>query len=319
MFIMKPLGIGDYVEISGNLPNSTYPTYLTNGTYATGARVNYPPTNKEYEALQAVTPADPDPGGANNSNGYWVEIGYNNFYRPFDNSIGTQGSVGLGESIYYLLRPRYEIDTVALFAAVGSAVTVRLIRISNDEVEWGQTQIITNPLLIQGYGYGFAPEDARLDEIHAAKALFTGIPFVLGRHRVRIIIDPNDDIDVASVGQVCLGFGIEVGETLENASSTLNDYSRKEVNEFGEVEIIRRGYTHTIEYPVVIPSVQHAYLDRILVALRNQFCVAFPTYAVSQPTMDRVSLLNYGFLSEYSASFRSEGNTYANITIEGVS
>lgn len=324
MYIYQSLGVEDYVSISGGIPHSEYPEFDEEGTteYVVGDRVWYDADNKEYEALQDM-PFGPNSGewhrpGEPSGEGWWQLIGWNNRYRPFDNQLFTTGTQPFGSNINYVLVPSYEIDTVTLFNVVGYTVQVTVQTLDGSSNIWNEIINILNPLQTDAYGYGFAPGISSQASIHQQNVRVTGIPFVLGEHRLVITITPHESLDIAQVGQICCGFAFNTGETLEDANAALRDFSRKEVNEFGNVEIIKRAYSLQTEYPIAVPKFRYRAVDRVLLALRNSFCVTYANYAVGNEIEQDLSLLNFGFIREYTTTFKASDYVYIFVAIEGV-
>ena len=190
MYIFKHLYISEYTEMSGNPNMSDYPWWNNANAYSVGDRVYNDTYKKDYVAIVAITAGSGFQPGHPSGAGKWEEIGFANFWKPFDNLAYSAASPMNGDDIYYLLTPSRQVETIALFGVVGTTVTVRLIRISDSGVDWEETRNVPNALQVDGYGYGFSPGTgpSSMRDMYSANMLFTGVPYVQGTHRIRIII-----------------------------------------------------------------------------------------------------------------------------------
>lgn len=324
MYLFKHLYISEYTEMSGNPNMSDYPWWNDANAYSVGNRVYNDTYKKDYVAVVPITAGSGWVPGAASGAGRWEEIGFANFWKPFDNLAHSAAQPMSGDDIYYLLTPSRQVDTVALFGLVGTTVQLRLQRISDGGLDWSETRNIPNPLQPDGYGYGFAPGEwpTSMRDMFSANMLFTGVPYVQGVHRIRVIVSAHESLDYSAVGIIGIGHAFWIGDTLEGTESTFVDFSSKTTDEFGYTTIVRRGSSFNTDYQIAIENARIPAVNKVVAGHRGIFVIVYPSYVEGETELtrihDRVSLMNFGFISDYNTAFQTSDYTYATLSIEGV-
>lgn len=312
MIIFRALKIEDYSSISSNVTKSHFPNYSEGTQYQLGDQVNS--GDFEYEALAPSLGVAPVEGSNSDS---WLLLGYVNRLRVLDQRIYSSPTQREGFPINYQLTPLAPMDSIALFGVLGDEVLVQVRTIVGDTLVWSSQEQLYDANQTDWYDHLFAfpMESTQPDDLFRDSFYVSGVPFVLGQHLIRIVVYPRESSGFASVGQICLGFGLDLGETLVGVRSEMVDYSRKEFNEFGEVSIVKRGYAFKTDYPLAVPLYRTNAVKRIVAAYRGDFCVFSPS---REPGNDFRQLVSYGVPSSYSTEFVSGNTAYSTLTVDGV-
>ena len=212
-----------------------------------------------------------DPAG---ESGLWIDVGPTNRWAMFDQALGTATTRADGISI--TLAPG-AIDALALLDVVGTSVRV--------QAPGGYDQTI--------------PVDAK-------STTFLDLPGVVGN----VIVTVSGAGDVA-VGTLLVGKVAELGITEESPTAGITDFSRKEVDDFGEATVVQRAWAKRMSTRALIRT------DAIdLVADRIAAVRARPVLWIGDSGKD--SLTIYGFFKDFSIEV-GETISKVSLSIEGLS
>ena len=149
MRVIKSVVTTDTILTSSNIPEDEYPAWVSGTSYTALDKVIY--EHKIYERIvTGVGTTPPDLDQAN-----WLDSGYTNRYRMFDNIISSVSSRTGG--IEFTLTPNQVINGIALLNV--NASTVRVVM--NDPIEgvvYDRTkELRSSSNVIDYYSYFFAP------------------------------------------------------------------------------------------------------------------------------------------------------------------
>ncbi len=207
------------------------------------------------------------------ASGLWIDVGPTKRWAMFDQALGTAATAtGLIE----VALAAGTVQAVALLDVVATAVRVR------------------------STGYD------RTIAVGAGAITFLDIPSVISPVTVTIT-GPG----VVSVGSLLIGSLVGLGVTEASPTAGITDYSRKDVDDFGEVTIVKRAWAKRMTAKALIRT------DAIdAVASRIAAVRARPSLWVGQAGLD--SLTIYGFFKDFSIE-AGEGVSKLSLSIEGLS
>ncbi|TCP94478.1 hypothetical protein C8J42_101944 [Sphingomonas sp. PP-CE-1A-559] len=206
------------------------------------------------------------------ASGKWIDIGPTNRWAMFDQALGTTSSAA--DSITVTLNAAAR--AIALLDVVAATVRVRAT----------------------GYDRTIA----------ASAGTITFLDLPAGTNQVTVTIAGAGTV---SVGTLLLGRLVALGITEASPTSGITDYSRKEVDDFGEVTIVERASAKRMTAKALIRTDA---LD--LVANRLAAVRARPSLWIGQAGID--SLTIYGFFKDFSIE-AGEGVSKLSLSIEGFS
>jgi hypothetical protein len=96
---------------------------------------------------------------------------------------------------------------------------------------------------------------------------------------LRITIKAGSDTETAKCGEIVLGRVREFGSTQYGAGFEIIDYSRKDVDDFGNFFVVERAFSKRIPMDVVIDNYIIGYLKHTLEDFRATPVVCVPTEA----------------------------------------
>jgi hypothetical protein len=244
--------------------STTYDEYSAGATYGIGDMVIDVTNHLIYESLQNA-----NTGHALTDTAWWLKIGSTNPWKVFDAKVGSQTE--RTGSIYYELTPGI-IEGIAFFNLDAISIDIVLTDPTEGEVYNETIDLISTSNVFDGYSYCFAP-------FLVTKATTkTDIP-PYGQATLEITINVESDTETAKCGEIVLGRVRNFGSTEFGAGFEIIDYSRKDVDDFGNFSVVKRAFSKRIPMDVVIDNAVIAYLKQTLEDFRATPVVCVPTEA----------------------------------------
>lgn len=207
------------------------------------------------------------------TSGRWIHVGPTNRWAMFDQALGTVTT--RNDGIVLTINPG-AVDSVALLDVIGSTVRV------------------------QATGY---------DETVAVgpgPITFLDLPGTGGN--ITITVSGSGPV---SVGTLLVGTLVTLGVTGESPTAGIDDFSRKDVDEFGEVTVVPRAWAKRMSTRALIRTDA---LDDV--ANRIASVRAVPSLWIADDGTDSLTL--YGFFKDFSIEVGENVSTLS-LTVEGLS
>lgn len=251
---------------------------------------------KLYESLQNNNLANKPWVDASAS--WWLELGYTNPWRMFDDSISSistenDGAMTVSLETYDLL------DTIAFLNVSCSTIQVKLLNGATTIYDQTVSMIATDDLGIYGATY------------RKNNYIFSGLPNV-SPSKTSIEITLSDTVgNTISLGLLLIGNSIAIGGTQYGATLGIQDYSFKKIDEFGNYSVLQRGFSKTGSFDVWVDNI---YLDQIYDYLSQ--IRSTPILALGTDTY--ASTFIYGFIKDYGITLQMPAESILTLTMEGL-
>ena len=295
MKVIKSITTTDAILTYSNITEDEYPTWLSGTSYNALDRVIY--QHKIYERV--ITGAGTTPPNLDLVN--WMFISATNKYRMFDNILYSVSSrVG---GIHFTLTPNQVVESITLLNLNAYSVRV-VVTDPSFGVVYDQTKLLTSVSdVVDYYTYFSSPVVAKQNT-----ALFTDLP-----------ISPTGTIDVyiesgsslVSVGEVVYGVKKVIGRTNYGTAIGIKSYSRKEIDEFGNITVVKRKNSKYCEYDIDIDNYMLSDIQRFFSDIDSVPCVF-----IGNETMDE--LIVYGFYSDFKATISYPTHSKCTLRVEGL-
>lgn len=294
--IVPPIQITDATLIASNVPESDHAEWLSGTAYATGQRVVRLTTHKIYEALRNSTGKTPESSPLD-----WIEVGPTNRWKSFSGRSLSQ-TVNAG-SIEYTIRPGRVINAVGLVNVHAQTATVRMID-PVDGVVYERTRSVLGSIgAADYYEYCFGETEVVTD------TLFSDMP-AYGTADIEIKID-NGSND-AKCGPIVVGAVRNIGlGVLSGASVGIQDYSRREINEFGDASFTKRGYAKRANFDILIRAGEVDSTQRLFADIR-----ATPALFVGSDIYSATSV--FGWYKDFSIMITYRDFSECSIEVEAI-
>lgn len=303
MIIVEPkivergtLGV-DTILVSSNVPETDYPDWSA-GTYNAGDRVLY--DHAIYEAL-TTTAAQPDVGAAADPP-TWVFISANNRFKMFDTTVGS-GTVN-PNTIEVTLEPGVVCNSVVAFNVFGATANL-VVKDSGGTPFYDETIDLANFSAITGYFNYFFSQAGVLGKTEIA---FLDIPSFINAS-FELTIDAGTGS--ASCNEVVIGEQFNLAVTNFGTSIGIRDFSVKEVDDFGNVRIVRRAFSKRAEYDVTVETQEANLFTNYLASIRTTAVVY-----IGDP--NRPETIVYGYYRDFSVVLTSPSVSECSLTVEGL-
>jgi len=297
MRVIKSIETTDAILTYSNIPEDEYPLWVSGTSYTALDKVIY--NHKIYERI--VTGAGTTPPDLDQVN--WLDKGYTNRFRMFDNIISSVSSrVG---GIEFTLTPNQVVNGIALLN-----VNASLVRVVMTDPVFGVIYDKTKELrssseVIDYYSYFFAPL-VNLGDLNTA--IFLDLP---NSPTSTITVYVTSGTGLVEVGEVVYGLQSVVGRTNYGTSIGIKSYSRKEVDEFGTVTVVKRKNSKYADYDVDIDNINLAQVQRLFADIDSVPCVF-----IGNPEMEE--LIVYGFYSDFKATISFPTVSKCTLRVEGL-
>ena len=304
MQIIKPVTVTNSILTSSNITENDYAEWAVGTTYADGDLVIVTgTTHKVYESLVDSNLGN-DPTTDDGSN--WLEIGATNLWKAFDQKISDP--VTNLESIEYTLNdPASNVTAVALFGLKGISanVTVTDTAIGGEGEVYNETiSLIDNRNIVDWYTYFFE------EQVQKEQAIFFNIPPYLASDVEITVTDSAGE--TAELGQIVLGFLSQLGATAYGTSISIEDFSRKETDDFGNFIVVERAYAQLADFDVQFETQNARKIQRTLAGFRATPIV----YIGSEDTSYCTTI--YGFYRRFDLTLEGPSLSFGAIEVEGL-
>lgn len=255
--VVRPIALTDDQFVYCNVLEDDAPLYAPDTTYAVGARVLF--RHEVFESAQASnighSPAT--------SPTWWTRLGASNKWRPFDRSYSSQAThPGL---IVYEIKPS-EVCTAFAALNVSNATALRITMTHPDFGEVYVREFDMLPIPIESFWWGWWFSERRAP----SQSLATDLPSFSGA-TVRIEFVGNADL---AVGVIVLGQTSEFGLGVQQGARVgIDDYSRKERNGFGDLELVERSWNRRASFDLLLQWRDVDRLQEFMVANRARPCL----------------------------------------------
>lgn len=277
-----------------NVAINDYPVWSA-GTYTLGTRRIE--GLKVYEVIVASTTDQPSVGAALVVPS-WLLIGYVNRYKMFDNIISTQ--TANANSIQVAVTPGAIVNAVAVFGVTGSFVTVCV-----DDAYEGIVYETTKSLqdytaIVDWYAYFFEDVSLRTDMV------FLDLPSY-GSATITVTIEGTN----AECGEVVMGKQKILGVSNFGSAISIQDYSVKSRDDFGNTIIVQRAFSKRAEYDVTIETAAVSFVQKALADIRTT-----PTVFVGEES--KAETIVYGFYRSFNIVLSNPSISDCSIEVEGL-
>lgn len=300
MQLIKPVTVTDTVLVSSNVPENDYAEWAVGTTYDTGDRVIVLSNHSVYESL-----IDTNLGNnpVTDDGTKWLRLGATNRWKAFDQKIGDR--VTNTTSIQYVLsEANSNVTAIAIFGLAGISANVTVTDDVEGEVYNETISLIDNRNIVDWYTYFFE------EQVQRQEAQFLDIPPYLASD-VQVTVTANTG-ETAQLGQLVLGFLSNLGLTTYGTAISIEDFSRKETDAFGNFIVVERAFAQLADFDVRFPTNTARKVQRTLAQFRATPIVYIGSDDVSYGTTI------YGFYRRFDLTLEGPSLSFGAIEVEGL-
>ena len=283
-----------FTMTSSNAPVESYSTWDSSTTYNTGDKVIY--SNYIWSSTEDSNKNN-EPGNST----VWFNEGAINPYKCLDEYINTQTAMNDATSLIMEFDVT-NVNTIAFLNLEATKVIVTAYDTNGDEIK-----SITKDTLIgvSNWADYFFGEYENIN-----KVMVEGPQLLKGSLKVEI---QGADSAPAKVGLVLVGYLEDLGITLQGVKSSIDDYSKKDIDQNGNVYLKEGNYADRFEGKVMIDVNDFNKIKRKLTRLRGQ------PYYYSATEEDICRELDvYGFYENFEIDINNPKKAECNLTLRGL-
>lgn len=293
MRLLTPLPVTNDWITSTNVPVDDAPAYAP-GTYDQGDQVVQ--DFRLYECQVDGTTTAPVQGGTTP----WLDIGAVNRLAAFD--VKLNRATTRADEINYTIQANQVLGGVGFFRVNATEIYVRQVDPVDGVVFERTLNFIDNTKITDYKEWWFEPIEFKTRDIIADLSLYSDAALEIS------IRNPGG---TAAVGEIALGPIRDLGTTLFGTNLGIVSYNRVERDPFGNVDIVRRGYSDRVSYDVAIDTPDVDRLQRLL-------SEALDTPHVFIGTELRPSTVVYGLYRDFNQVLGNAIESRLNIEVEGL-
>lgn len=265
-------------------------------TYALGDKVIITTGDHSiYESLQAGNTGH----APATSPEWWLKVSATNRWKAFNAKVADQ--VSRTTSINYVLAPG-AIDAVTLLNMDATSVQI-VVTDPTDGVVFNKTFDLTwTGNVVDGYTYCFEPIIRRTD-----LAVFDLPPYSTSS----VSITVTNTGGTAKLGELIVGKASHLGFTEYSPSIGIQDYSRKEVDTFGNYIVAQRAFSKRVSCNLFLDNV---YVDEVVRQLSQYRATPLVWVAAD----DFSSLIVYGYYRSFDVVIPYPTQSTCSLEIEGL-
>lgn len=295
MKVIRPFAVTP-ASLTSNIAETDAGEYNAATTYALADRAIWTTgtgaTHHLYESLTAG-----NVGNALTDASKWLDLGPTNRWAMFDQKTGTvtTGATGIDATVQATGRA----DGLGLFGL--DAHTVHVVMSTGAEgVVYDQTFSLQSDSGVTSW-YDYFSEEIEFK----TELVVTDLPMYTDP-AVQVVIERSTGGSV-TCGTMVLGQTRDIGAAVYGAKAGIQDYSRKEVDDFGVYTIVERSFAKRLTVNCVVERNRVDSIYNLLAAYR-----AIPVVWVGSD--DYAMTWIFGFYKDFTAEIASP--TTSNITIE---
>lgn len=294
--IVKPIPITDSILTATNVSDNPPADWVSGASYAIGDEVVRPALHKIYSSNTAHSGVSTLP---ENDVVNWTYKSPSNDYAMFDSSNSTQ---------------TVNADTIEVTLTPGTiANTLHLANLDAIEVNLTVVDPIAGTLPTENFKLKSSiPTASWYDWIYTTRTYKKSITIPLPAYKdASFTIEIDKTGSNAKCGTLIIGRGYSYGEGIEfGASAGIQSYSVNATDQFGNRNILRRGYSQKADWNVWVQSGQVDSLFNLLTDLRDEV-----TLYIGTDKFEMMSVI--GFIKDFRPSITYEDITIFSMQIEG--
>ncbi len=275
---------------SSNAPVENYPTWDSSTTYNKDDKVIW----KNHIWTSEVDSNSSEPGTDVN----WFDEGATNPYKCLDKYINTQ-TTGPDNDSLIMEFDVTNVNAVVLLNLEALKVTISAYDSNGNLIKTIEKSTITGVTNWGDYFFG--------DITYKHKILTEGPQLLKGKIKIEIQGSP------AKVGMVLIGYLEDLGITLQGVKSSIDDYSKKNIDKNGNTYLQEGNYADRFEGKVLLDLGDFNKIKQKLTSLRGQ---AYYYTATKEDVCRELDV--YGFYENFEIDIQNPVKAECNLTIRGL-
>jgi len=305
MKFFKPITVTDSILTSSTVAEADYAEWEAATSYTLGQKVIRLTTHRIYENLIAGVNATLPENATGGATPRWLDVGPTNRWAMFDNEVGSYTTDA--SPIIVTLTPG-SIDGVSLIEISGASSAAVYYK----DMPGGTTlySAVVTDLDTAEFSEIFDFFTMAYEPVTVLN--FSGIPsgYMSGELTIQIT-----GVGSVSLGAAKFGLKRDLGGTQYGATLGIIDYSRKETNDFGRVQITPRRNVKTLTAKMLFENGKMPSIYKALSNATTTPCIWIGADEDGQ--LEGITTI-YGFYKDFTVDIAYPTSSYCSLTIEGI-
>ncbi len=306
MKFIRPTTVTEAMLTSSTVPETDHAEWAAATTYAIGDRVIRLTTHKIYECLVAGVNATTPEVSAVAASPRWIVVSPTNKWAMFDKQVGTATTATTSMTV--VLAPG-RINSLALLEVQASTVDIALTVAGEGTVYSASMNLTDGNSVGDWYQYFYEPvyqQDALVITDLVDAALLDMPAYSEG------VLTITLTGDTVSVGVLVVGLYADLGETQYSPTIGITDYSRKEIDTWGNPTLERRKYAKRMSTSIVVLRRNIDQVTRVLSQYRSTELVWVGAGSLF------TCMIIYGFYKDWDMSIDNYSFAELDLQVEGM-
>ncbi len=297
MKLIRPITITDARLTSASAPEADYAAWAAGTAYTVGQRRIRVSTHGIYECLVAHTSVSGTPPESNPTQ--WLYVQPTNRWACFDTSISTV-TTATG-SLSYTITPGVRFGALALVGVQAGSVTVTVTQGGTTIYTATRTLTQTVSPIVDYLTYWLAEFQSK------TVLLLDDLPSQYSGAVLTVTLTGS----AIQLGALVIGQPFDIGRTQRGFGAGITDYSKKDVDSFGNTTFVKRAYSKQMQATLVCSNTSIDSVARLLSALR-----ATPLMFYAESGLELSTA--FGYTKDWRTVIEYANYAIVNLTVEGL-
>lgn len=264
LVVVKPLQVVPAMLVSTDVPETDYPEWTSGDTYDNKERVIVASVHKVFES---TADGNVNKNPLTDTTGAWLEVSATNRWKAFDKSVSTQ--TAQADAMSYRIKPGQAITTLAALNIKGAtSMRVRVVDPTFGTV-YDKT-VSLGPVPVSSGWWAWYFGERRMP----TQAILRDLPSFPGAD---VLID-FVGTDELAVGVILMGQARTFGRYVNKGARVgIQDYSRKERTDFGDVIVVERAFAKRANVTLLLDANQVDDINQFMAEIRATPCLWLAT------------------------------------------
>lgn len=302
---IRPTSVTDAILTSSTVAETDHAAWNAATNYSIGTQVmrSVSGVHKNYESKTGGTFATlPEIDTT-----HWLDLGPTNRWAMFDRKVGTATTATTSMTV--VLTPG-RINSLALLQIDAATVTIDL-HVAGESVYSASMDLTADNLVGNWYQYFYEPvyQQDTVVITNLVDAALMDLP-AYGEGILTVTLTRTGG--TVSCGALIVGLYADMGRTLMSPTIGITDYSRKDVDTYGNYDILQRAYSKRMSLNAMVDKAQVDQVARTLAQYRSTLLVwvgAGNLYT---------SMIIYGFYKDWEITIDTYQNSNLSLQVEGL-
>ncbi len=301
MKLIKPTTITPAMLTSSTAadPSNGEVAWVSGHAYVVGNQVIVAAQRRKYICIVNITGTTSPELDAT----HWTDIGPSNQWAMFDRKLGT--ATTLAASPLTIVAKPGTIGGLAMLECVGKQAAITYKDATGGTEVYSKTVSLDGTIIQSVYDWFFEDYEQLSDFV------LTDLPAQFPNGELTVSITATSGS--VSCGALVVGKVIEIGDTLSEPTASIDDFSVKETDDWGGIDVVERAYIRRASLKILIAATDFNRIYRRLASLR-----ATPIIYIGVDEVGYEPLIIYGYYESFAIVVPYGTANLCNLELKGL-